>query len=279
MRVGGASASQAARAGAHAGDPVHARAQADGTAPGRRLDVGGVHRPDRAVLELDLDADAPHLDRQAGDDRAQTDAHRLVERLHGADEDVAVLGDDHAVADGDRERAAGALEAGRPGHGRRVGVPAHAEPVGVHRGLRHPVVERRSVVARREGCVRLGAERVQVVAHEVAGQIDGAHALGLGIALLGRGGVGMRVAGRVAVGRGEHRRVDRTVDGKAEQAERLTERGGHERTFPESDFLVCTPSAYGVYLVLTLRRAHRPRRSILYTPPSLSPGRAFGVLV
>ncbi len=81
----------------------------------------------------------------------------------------------------------------------------------------------------REGGVGLGAEGVQVIAHEVASEVDGAHALGLGVALLGCRGVGMRVAGRIAIGGGEHRGVDRAVDGKAEQAERLAERGGHGR--------------------------------------------------
>ena len=252
MRIGGACPPQAARAGPHVGDAVDARAQADRAAPGRGLDVRGVDGAHAAVLELDLHADAADLDGQTRDDGAEADAHGLVEGLDRPDEDVAVLGNDDAVADGDRERAARALEARRPRDGRGVRVPADAQSVGVHRRLLHPGVERRAVVAGGERGVGLGAEGMEVVAHEVAREVDGAHALGLGVPLLGRGRVGVGVARGVAIGRGEHRSIDRTVDGEAEQAQRLAERGRHGRTLRRVESFFCTPSGYGVCAVLTL---------------------------
>ena len=145
-----------------------------------------------------------------------------------------------------REGPAGGVEARGPRDRGGVRVPAHAEPVGVHRRLGHPVVERWAVVARRECRVRLGSQRVQVVAYEIAREIDGTHPLGLEVALLRGRGVGVRTASRIAVGRRQHRGVNRAVYGKAEQAQRLAECRSHLPMLRGVDSNFCTPSAYGV---------------------------------
>jgi hypothetical protein len=87
---------------------------------------------------------------------------------------------------------------------------------------------------------------VQVVAHEIAREIDRTHPLGLEVSLLRGRGIGMRTASSIAVGRGQHRGVNRAVYGKAEQAQRLTECGSHVPMLREVDSNFCTPSAYGV---------------------------------
>ena len=189
----------------------------------------GVDRPDVAAGELDLDADAPQLDRDALDLRALAHAHGRVEGRDGADGQHAALLDHDRVADRDGERAPRGLEALRPRDAARGRVPAHAEVVRAAGDVAPPGRSGRPVVAGREGGERLGREPLEVAAHEVAGDVDRLHALGPLVAQLGRGGVRVVRPRGVAVGGLEHVLVDGGVDGQLEQAQRVAERSGHAK--------------------------------------------------